>query len=798
MHGNANDMSGNNNNGTVTNAIPTTDRFNNPNSAYSFNGTNAYISVPSSTSIANIEGNSELTVSVWLRVTAWYQNWNVFSIVNKYNPIDDYGWEYMLMSPVACPEQVCIPNYPVLPVSCQFSATGTTTFNQWNHYAMTFSRSAGLFKAYKNGVLMGTISSGTLGLENTGNGLLYIGYSPGGPDEYSNGAMDDLRMYNRALTQSEILMLYNSPSCCAVITPTSIIGPTVLCNGSAIYSVTPFVGATSYSWSLPNGWSGSSSTNTISATSGSSGIISVIATNTCGASASSSIFVNVGSPATPPAIAGSSLVCSGAATVYSVAPVQGASSYSWSLPNGWSGSSVTNSISATPSAAGTLTVYAINICGSSSPATLAVNINNPPTAPSGISGNTLICQGLSALYTTNSVPGATSYSWNLPPGWTGNSSGTAISATSGSTGLISVSAVNSCGTSSVVSLMVNVITQPVSPAPIYGNTIVCSGNQLTFSVSPVNGATSYNWSIPNGWLGNSNTNVLSATATGTSGVVYVNATNSCGSSPTASLQVTVSTYPANPGAISGSTLVCIGVNLVFSVAPIPGATSYSWTVSGGLSGSSNTNSISINATGPGSLTVIAANFCGQSTAFSAIQVSIQTAPQAPSPVSGPTLMCASTSSVFSVVPVAGATSYSWSLPGSWSGSSNTNSISVTSGLTPGNITVTAINACGTSSAVQCFVDLMDCVTTNVNELSESEMSVRVYPVPSTDILSIKCESSAELTVQLLNTLGQVIIEQISFVGETKLNVAPLKEGLYFIRISSSNGRIVDQKIIVSH
>jgi hypothetical protein len=244
--------------------------------------------------------------------------------------------------------------------------------------------------------------------------------------------------------------------------------------------------------------------------------------------------------------------------------------------------------------------------------------------------------------------------------------------------------------------------------------------------------------------------------------------------------------------------MCIGGNSIFSVAPIPGATSYSWTVLGGLSGSSNTNSISITATGPGSLTVIAANSCGQSTAFSAIQVSIQTEPQAPSPVNGPTIMCSNTSSVFSVPPVAGATSYNWSLPGGWTGSSNTNSISVTSGLAPGTITVTAVNACGSSSATQYFVNLMDCVTTNVNELSAGEMSVHVYPVPCTEMLYIKCEPSAELTAHVLNTLGQVIIEQISFVGEAKLNVASLKEGFYFIRISNSNRRIMDQKIIVSH
>jgi hypothetical protein len=62
----------------------------------------------------------------------------------------------------------------------------------------------------------------------------------------------------------------------------SIVGPTVVCVGAGptVYSVAP--GALSYTWSLPAGWSGSSSTNTISATPGSSGVFSVTGSNWCG------------------------------------------------------------------------------------------------------------------------------------------------------------------------------------------------------------------------------------------------------------------------------------------------------------------------------------------------------------------------------------------------------------------------------------------------------------------------------------------------------------------------------------
>src|SRR5271154_1890700 len=60
--GNANDASGNGNNGTVHGATLTNDRFGNPNSAYSFDGS-SYIDVPESDSL---ELTNDFTLSAWI------------------------------------------------------------------------------------------------------------------------------------------------------------------------------------------------------------------------------------------------------------------------------------------------------------------------------------------------------------------------------------------------------------------------------------------------------------------------------------------------------------------------------------------------------------------------------------------------------------------------------------------------------------------------------------------------------------------------------------------------------------
>jgi hypothetical protein len=65
--GNANDQSGNGNNGVAYGASLTTDRFGNTNSAYTFDGINDYIEVSSG---SNFNFQTYLTISLWMRPLA--------------------------------------------------------------------------------------------------------------------------------------------------------------------------------------------------------------------------------------------------------------------------------------------------------------------------------------------------------------------------------------------------------------------------------------------------------------------------------------------------------------------------------------------------------------------------------------------------------------------------------------------------------------------------------------------------------------------------------------------------------
>ncbi len=83
------------------------------------------------------------------------------------------------------------------------------------------------------------------------------------------------------------------------------------------------------------------------------------------------------------------------------------------------------------------------------------------------------------------------------------------------------------------------------------------------------------------------------------------------------------------------------------------------------------------------------------------KLEVCTQPRQPGDIIGPEFVCAGSSEVYSIPKVTGATSYIWTLPDGWAGSSTSDSIAVASGTEGGLITVMAINGCD-SSVIQSF------------------------------------------------------------------------------------------------
>lgn len=271
--------------------------------------------------------------------------------------------------------------------------------------------------------------------------------------------------------------------------PGTITGATSVCSGnSSSYSIAAISGATAYTWTVPSGSTITSGQNTtgITLTAGSTtGTISVTASNACGTSPSNSISLTINStPAQPGTITGTASVCSGTSNAYSISAVGGATSYTWIVPTGstiTSGQSTTGISATIGSTSGTISVTAGNSCGTSSARTFGLTSTSAPTQPGTISGSASVCSGTSNTYSISAVVGATSYTWTVPTGSTISSgqNTTAIAMLAGSTsGNISVSASNACGTGTArtLSLTASSCADVTKPTTSVTNPSWVSGN----------------------------------------------------------------------------------------------------------------------------------------------------------------------------------------------------------------------------------------------------------------------------------------------------------------------------------
>lgn len=184
------------------------------------------------------------------------------------------------------------------------------------------------------------------------------------------------------------------------------------------------------------------------------------------ASATTTVIVYSLPPVRPDNVSGEETQCRNAVgVVYSISPVVNATSYLWEVPAGveiTSGQgtlSITVNIGPSAPASGTIRVYAINACGTSTPhRSKDLNVTDPLAAPGSITGSSTFTYGATGVpYSVGAVTGATSYIWSYSgTGVTINGNGsnnvTLDFSSSTSAGQLSVRGINACGEGSASSL----------------------------------------------------------------------------------------------------------------------------------------------------------------------------------------------------------------------------------------------------------------------------------------------------------------------------------------------------------
>jgi hypothetical protein len=189
------DSSGNGNDGTLNGPVEWTTEGK-IGGAMKFTGPYNYIQIQDSPSL---DMANAITITAWIN-PSWTGNNRIMQKSsgggdNQYRLLKEWGDNMVFHLPGLSPDRLEFPGLP--------------TLGEWTHLAATYDGSS--MKVYYDGVVVGEQdSSGDLG---TSDGTLCIGTkhetAPAG-DEF-NGMLDDVRIYNRALTQSEIKRLGGNP-----------------------------------------------------------------------------------------------------------------------------------------------------------------------------------------------------------------------------------------------------------------------------------------------------------------------------------------------------------------------------------------------------------------------------------------------------------------------------------------------------------------------------------------------------------------------------------------------------------
>jgi len=199
FNGNANDESGNGNNGSIIDATLANDRIGRLNSAYSFNGTSSKITVNFSTPL-NTRNYSGLTISAWCKLNDLIANpYNILTIMD--NSFKGFILTY--------DSNISYRRFYAAKLTKPIYTLDSTVTNVWYNLTLTYDNTTNVSRFYLNNVLQGEITNDTLkpSLIN-----LYIGYHNSdswGFGWYMNGLIDDIRIYNRVLTETEIMQLYH-------------------------------------------------------------------------------------------------------------------------------------------------------------------------------------------------------------------------------------------------------------------------------------------------------------------------------------------------------------------------------------------------------------------------------------------------------------------------------------------------------------------------------------------------------------------------------------------------------------
>ena len=525
-----------------------------------------------------------------------------------------------------------------------------------------------------------------------------------------------------------------APSNKPVMTPT---GDTSFCSGTNL--VLTASSANSYQWYKDGSILTNQINQTYTATTSGTYSVKVILETVCVSDASDPILVTVYSlPATPTITAtGSTAVCPGASVILS-SSLSG--TYQWYKNGVIIDTAINRVFTALDSAKYTVVVKNNEGCTSATSTPTAVTTLPVPATPTITPAGALeFCQGSSLILTASTASG---YQWYKDGASIAAATGISYTAVASGTYTVVTKSAQGCESAASDGITINVVAPSAKPiVSPSGDTSFCAGGKVILTSSPAN---SYQWYKDGSIITNQISQTYTATASGIYTVKVKNETV-CESASSNVLSVTVYSLPSTP-TISATTptSLCPGDSVVLSSSL---ATSYVWF---------NDSVEIVSAIGrtytakdSGRYTVVVKNSNGCSSAPSATKVVIMnSAPNAPDSILGPVRVFSGSGNVYRIVPVDGATNYTWTLPTGWKGFSSSDTIAVKAGKYAGTISVTANSDMCASDPTTLYISIVpDSDKDGVVDLDDldddNDGILDVVEYAACDPLSELCDTDAD-------------------------------------------------------
>jgi hypothetical protein len=203
FNGNAEDRSGNNNNGVISGATLSSDIFGHPKCAYYFNGLNNYISLKPAD---NFVGLNNYSISLWVKPTVITTNGGgvIYGLgSSSYGPV--HGLTYQSSATLFSGSY----NVGTNPIQ-SYSKSCCYNPNNWIYVVVT--RDNSIINLYIDGILIPSQATSMINGQNADYGSSPFAAILGGrssldSQNFFTGVIDEVRVYNRVLSENEITTL---------------------------------------------------------------------------------------------------------------------------------------------------------------------------------------------------------------------------------------------------------------------------------------------------------------------------------------------------------------------------------------------------------------------------------------------------------------------------------------------------------------------------------------------------------------------------------------------------------------